>query len=161
MPYLIDGDNLLWVWELEGDIEERRSKLLNIILKFQKKKKSKFVVFFDGPLKKEFPQNENLKLVISERGVSADELIKEMLDPLHDCKNFILVSSDRELRYQAKIKRARLINSLEFKKILLKAAGKTKCEDKEFEPSSLEIKLWENLFKKKKNDYKKKKQRNG
>ncbi len=74
MPYLIDGDNLLWVWELEGDIEERRSKLLNIILKFQKKKKSKFVVFFDGPLKEEFPQNENLKLVISERGVSADEL---------------------------------------------------------------------------------------
>ncbi len=61
------------------------------------------------------------------------------------------------MRYQAKIKRAKLINSLEFKKILLKAIGRTKGEKREFEPSSLEIKLWENLFKKKKNDYKKKK----
>ncbi|MGQ9619145.1 MAG: NYN domain-containing protein [Candidatus Aminicenantia bacterium] len=57
MPYLIDGDNVLWAWEFEGNIEEGRSQLLRIISKYQKNKRSKFIVFFDGPTKEKNIEN--------------------------------------------------------------------------------------------------------
>ncbi len=149
MPYLIDGDNLLWAWDFEGEIEEGRSQLLNIILKFQRKKKSKIVVFFDGPLKESFSSSERIKVIISSGGSSADEMIKETLDVQSDCKGIVLVSSDRELRYLARIKKAKVITSSDFIKILHKVVEKHEREMREYDISPLEIKLWENIFRRK------------
>lgn len=154
MPYLIDGDNLLWAWEFEGDIEEGRSQLLNILLKFQRRKRSKFIIFFDGPLKEVFSSTENMRVVVAESGVAADEIIKETLESQTDCRSVILVSSDRELRYQAKIKRAKVITSPEFIKILNKAIKRQEKEEREPEITPLEIRVWENIFKRKCSDKK-------
>lgn len=152
MPYLIDGDNLLWAWEFEGDIEEGRSLLLNILLKFQRRKRSKFIIFFDGPLKGNFSSTENIRIVVADSGVSADEIIKETLETQKDCRSIILVSSDRELRYQAKIKRAKVITSPEFIKIVNKVVRKQEREEREHEITPLEIRVWENIFKNRSSD---------
>lgn len=149
MPYLIDGDNLLWAWDFEGEIEEGRSQLVKILLKFHWRKKSKFIIFFDGPLKESFPSTEYMRVVISSSGIPADETIKELLETQPDCKSIILVSSDRELRYKAKIKRAKVITSPEFIKIIQKVVRKQEKEKREQDITPLEVRLWENIFKRK------------
>ncbi|MGQ9619288.1 MAG: NYN domain-containing protein [Candidatus Aminicenantia bacterium] len=100
-------------------------------------------------------ENEELRILISGSGESADELIREMLETQLDCRNFILVSSDRELRYQAKIRRAKIITSPQFIKILNRQLGKSRKEERNHVLSSLEVKLWENIFKRKDNETKK------
>lgn len=150
MPYLIDGDNLLWAWDFEGKIEEGRSLLLRIILKFQRKKRSKFIVFFDGPLKESIPSTENIRVIVSGTGVTADEMIKETLDSQHNCRSFVLVSSDRELKSRAKIKKAKVISSPEFIKILQRVVKEQEREIREYEVTPLEMRLWEKLFHKRK-----------
>jgi|GEM_PF-1045121 len=147
MPYLIDGDNLLWAWDFEGEIEEGRTQLLNVLLRFQKRKKSKFIIFFDGPLKKSFSSTDSMRIVISSGGASADEMIMELLETKTDCRNLILVSSDRELRYRAKTKRAKVISSSEFIKILQRVVKRGEREEREQEITPLEVRLWENIFK--------------
>ncbi len=155
MPYLIDGDNLLWAWDFEGEIEEGRSQLLKILLKFQGRKKSKFIIFFDGPLKENFPSTEYMRVVISSAGIPADETIKELLETQSDCRSIILVSSDRELRYKAKSKRAKVITSPEFIKIVQRVVRKQEKEKREQDITPLEVRLWENIFKRKESKEKK------
>lgn len=149
MPYLIDGDNLLWAWDFEGEIEEGRSQLLKILSKFQGRKKSKFIIFFDGPLKESFSSTERMRVIISSAGIPADETIKELLETQPDCKSIILVSSDRELRYKAKTKRAKVITSPEFIKTIHKVLRKHEKEKREQDITPLEVRLWENIFKRK------------
>ncbi len=149
MPYLIDGDNLLWAWDFEGEIEEGRSQLLKILLKFQGRKKSKFIIFFDGPLKENFSSTEHMRVIISSAGIPADETIKELLETQSDCRSIILVSSDRELRYKAKSKRAKVITSPEFIKIVQRVVRKQEKEKREHAITPLEVRLWENIFRRK------------
>jgi len=123
MAYLIDGNNLLGHIS-DYNIKDPRCRTLLVrrLLLFQRLKRSRIFLVFDGP------PDENLESLVGERkkflllyparGQKADEIIQEIFSRRSDPKRMCVVTSDRELRGMAKAKRARVLSAKEFNREL-------------------------------------------
>jgi len=159
MPYLIDGNNLIgYLPSLEIRSDESRHELISRLLVFQKVKNTRVVVVFDGPPDPDLTE-EDFKGIpffihYPDFGQNADSVIKKIISKETDLRRFFVVSSDREILFFAKSKGAKTLNCPEFNKQLKKALKKYKkimeLEKNVELPSPLEVKLWSNLFKRKK-----------
>ena len=155
MPYIIDGNNLIGCSpDISLEDSNSRSEILGIVKKFQKKKKSKIIVVFDGePDTFSNKENPNEKIVVKYPpiGDSADDEIKRILEGYTYFRDVVLVTSDRELKDVAKKKGARVVNSIEFYyelKRVYRATGRIELKQKRIdtELSDGEVDQWMKIF---------------
>ena len=157
MAYLIDGNNLLGRIAPQ-ELRERtgRDGLVVRLLAFQRVTRARIHLVFDGnpePTPTDVPVNAKFVVHYPGEGQSADDVIRDMILGQADKRRFFVVTSDRALRELAKKQGIEAITSDVFARELKSAIreGKKMRElDKRTEtPTSLEVKLWDEVFKSK------------
>jgi predicted RNA-binding protein with PIN domain len=157
MAYLIDGNNLLGRISPEELKDPRgRDGLVVRLLAFQKVVRRRIDLVFDGRPEGEPSEvrvNDKFSIHFPAEGSSADDVIKEALGRQKDKRNFFVVSSDRDIRDFARARGLESIGSDEFfselKKALRERKAQREMEKRVSEPTSLEIRLWDEVFKRK------------
>lgn len=104
MQIIVDGYNVIHSWEFfkkknNLDLEEKRNKLINILLEFQSLSEVKIVIVFDGKLalrKREYFLG--LEVVYSSKKETADTVIERMVREKSESNSIWVVTSDRNLR---------------------------------------------------------------
>lgn len=155
MAYLIDGNNVLGYTSSCGSKgASSRLQLIRQLAIFQKVKKSRVLLVFDGPPEPNFacgnPKKNKFAVLSPPPGENADSLIKEFISGKTDVRRLTLVSSDRELRAFAREKGAKTLSSKEFHTQLKKVLGEYRkareLEKKDDPLSPLTLRLWEEAF---------------
>lgn len=155
MPYIIDGNNLIGCapdFSLEED--DSREKILDLIRRYQRLRKSSMIVVFDGePSLDSHKQKFTSKFTViyPKFGHTADEEIKHLMNGYTDCQGVRLVTSDKELKSFAKNKGAKTLNSIEFfyeLKRINHAVGKKEEAQKRIDTqvSENEVDQWLKIF---------------
>jgi predicted RNA-binding protein with PIN domain len=157
MAYLIDGNNLLGRIA-PHELRERtgRDGLVVRLLAFQRVTRARIHLVFDGnpePTPTDVPVNAKFVVHYPGEGQSADDVIRDMIARQTDRRRFFVVSSDRAIRELAKKSGLESVTSDVFARELkatIKEGKKRRELDKKTEiPSSLEIDLWDEVFKSK------------
>ena len=118
---IIDGYNLIRQSNSFSDLDRHdiqlgREALLDTLAAYQRIKRHKITVVFDGTKAPYFSLHENrvkgIRVKFSRKGESADSLIKRMVD--REREKALVVSSDLDVVNFAAIKRAATIRSSDF-----------------------------------------------
>jgi predicted RNA-binding protein with PIN domain len=159
VAYLIDGNNFIG-HSSPAELRDPQSKhrLVLKLQKFQRQKKTRVLVVFDGSPDPDFIDEKFRKkyfsVIFPSFDQNADEVIKEIISKQTDLRRFFVVSSDREIKNFAKAKGAKSLSCEEFErelKSMLKEHRESKADEKKVAPpSSLEINQWLKIFKNKK-----------
>ena len=156
MAYLIDGNNFIGhISALALRDPRSKHRLISSLKKFQKQKKTRVLVVFDGPpdpdLISEQFREKNFSVIFPSPEQNADKVIKEIISKETDLRRFFVVSSDREIKNFAKSKGAKPLSCKDFNRKLkstLKEHREYLEEEKRQDtPSSLEVKQWLKIFK--------------
>jgi uncharacterized protein len=163
MVFLIDGFNLIYKFpDLEGmmyrgNLNEARSGLLEKLRDFQKIKKARIRVVFDG---KKLPSSGVRSEKVGTIDIyysldySADFLIKEFIKKDPNPRMSTVVTSDKDIQFFVNRFRAKIMTSEKFAEFLNSAVEEFYSQDmpeKEDHPevSSEEVSFWEKMFRKK------------
>lgn len=156
MAYLIDGSNFIGQIS-PSNIKNSKYKfhLIARLLAFQKVKKTKVYLIFDGspdPKIEEMQfQKKSFSVIFPHFEQNADIIIKDMISRQTDLRRFFVVSSDREIKDFAKTAGAKSLTCREFNHQLQKGLKEYKkiLEMKKNVrlPSPLEVTQWMELFK--------------
>lgn len=157
MAYVIDGNNLLGrIAPHELREKGGRDGLVARLLAFQRVTRARIRLVFDGNPEEtptEIAVNPKFTIHHPGAGGSADDVIREMVLGQTDKRRFFVVTSDRALRELAKKRGIESIPSDVFAREL-KAAIKEGKKRRELEkraeaPTSLEVELWNEVFRSK------------
>lgn len=153
MPYLIDGHNL--IPHISGinlsDLDDE-IKLIQSLHIFANKRRSKIEVYFDqAHTGQSHSQNHGLlKAVFVQQESTADNAIKSRLSQLgKGARNWTVVSSDREIRVEARSCRSKVLTSPEFAKLLRDQLSEIQKEGEDTDSpdqSNLEVDYWMDQF---------------
>jgi predicted RNA-binding protein with PIN domain len=153
MPYLIDGHNLIPKLGLRLDSMDDELELVAFLQEFARLERKRVEVYFDGA-PAPYAGTRSLGTVRAHfirLGQTADSAIRARLNKMGKAaKNWIVVSSDREVQSAARITQAQFISSEGFAKLLktaITSAPKTNTEDKIL--STQEVDEWLKLFREK------------
>jgi len=155
MPYLIDGHNLIPKLGLHLDSPDDEMELVAILQNFARLKRQQVEVYFDGaPIGHAGTRSlGTIRAHFVRLGQPADNAIRARLNKMgKSAKNWIVVSSDREVQSAARVNQAQYISSEEFARTLRETqntASKVKASDKKM--SAQEVEDWLKLFSDKKN----------
>jgi hypothetical protein len=142
-----------------GKLNEARKGLIEILANYNKDKKTKIGIVFDG--KRDLGDNTKQKKIMGiqvyySHDFSADHIIREFIKKDPNPRMTTVVTSDRELIFYLNPFKPEIIKSEDFAELILK-----KLEEQDLPPdkpekdenpllSEEEIGFWENLFKKRK-----------
>lgn len=152
MPYIIDGHNLIPkvpginLQDLDDEIF-----LINMLQEFCRIRRKKAEVFFDNA-PPGTPGTRNYGRVVSrfiQQGGTADQAIHKKLNRLGgEARNWIVVSSDREVQVNARAARAKILSAEDFAVQLVNVLRDTTDVNLEVEEglSPEEIDDWMKLF---------------
>ena len=149
MPYLIDGHNLIPKLGLRLDSIDDEMELIAILQEFCRLERRQVDVYFDGA---PTPHAGTRKLGavtahFSPVTTTADNAIRNRLRKLgKSAKNWIVVSSDRQVQTEARSARAEIISSDEFAKTLRQVMNSTKISKGERVVSKHEVDEWMQVF---------------
>jgi uncharacterized protein len=163
MVLLIDGFNLIYKFPdleekmLRGMLDDARSGLLDRLKEFQKLKKSRIRIVFDGkkgPSRKTRSERIGTIDVYYSLDYSADFLIKEFIKKDPNPKMTTVVSSDKDILFYVNRFSAKTMTSEKFADFVNKTIEEHYEEnlpEKEDNPkvSEDEISFWERIFSKK------------
>jgi predicted RNA-binding protein with PIN domain len=153
MPYIIDGHNLiphlpgLSLQDLDDEIG-----LLQVLGQFANMHRTKVEVYFDhAPAAQSRSINRGLvKAVFVRQSSTADNAIKARLSQLgKKSKNWTVVSSDREIRAEARSIQSRVLTAPEFAELLRKGPAQKQFEGEKTEDpdqANLEVDYWMEQF---------------
>ncbi len=150
MPYLIDGHNLIPKVGLRLDSPDDELELVAILKDFARLKRQQVEVYFDGaPIGQAGSRRlGTVRAYFVRQGQTADNAIRARLKNMaRDSKNWVVVSSDREVQDAAQAHHAQFISAEEFVKMLREArnsAPKPNIEDKKL--SDAEVDEWLEIF---------------
>ena len=159
MPYLIDGNNFIGHLS-SASLKDPHSRLhlISRLLHFQKVKNTRIILVFDGPPDPDLSDKTfagiPFSVIYPEYDQNADSVIKEIISKQTDLRQFFVVSSDREIKYNARSQGAKSLSCREFNR-RLKEALKEYRKNAEMEkhvrtPTPLEIEHLTDIFKQKK-----------
>ncbi len=146
MPYLIDGHNLIPKIGLRLDSPDDEMELVAILQEFARLNRREVEVYFDGaPVGHAGMRNfGKVKAHFVRIGQTADSAMRARLNKMEKAaKNWIVVSSDREVQSAAKVNHAEFISSEAFVKEINAArnsAPKADVGDKKL--SAQEVDAW-------------------
>lgn len=150
MPYLIDGHNLIPKVGLRLDSPDDELELVAILQEFARIKRQQVEVYFDGaPIGQAGTRSlGTIRAHFVKLGQTADNAIRARLNRMEkDARNWIVVSSDREVQSSARVVHAQYISAEEFVKLLRAAqhsASKSTTAEKKL--SSTEVDEWLKFF---------------
>jgi len=149
MPYLIDGHNLIPKLGLRLDSPDDEMELITILQEFARLDRCAVEVYFDGAPAGHAGTRSmgTVKAHFVRLGYSADSAIRSRLQKMgRAAKNWIVVSSDREIHSAARTALANFITSDEFVKLikLARESAPKPGEDKVL--SKNELDEWMRLF---------------
>jgi predicted RNA-binding protein with PIN domain len=153
MPYLIDGHNLIPKVGLRLDSPDDEMELVAILQEFARLRRQQVEVYFDGaPIGYDGTRRlGTVRAHFVKLGQTADNAIRARLNNMaKDARNWVVVSSDREVQSAARVVRAQAISSEEFVKILRAAVDSTpkvSTVDKKLSPA--EVDEWLKIFREK------------
>ncbi|HLO33482.1 MAG TPA: NYN domain-containing protein [Anaerolineales bacterium] len=149
MPYLIDGHNLIPKIGLHLDSIDDEMELIAILREFCRLEHRQVEVFFDGA---PAPQAGTRKLGavtahFVRLGTTADDAIRKRLKALgKSARNWIVVSSDRQVQAEAHTAHAEVLSSEAFAGMLKQAHSAAPKPDRESKLSQKEVDDWLKLF---------------
>jgi predicted RNA-binding protein with PIN domain len=150
MPYLVDGHNLIPKVGLRLDSPDDEMELVAILQDFARIKRQPLEVYFDGaPIGQAGTRKLGaVKAHFVRQGLTADNAIRARLNQMgKDAKNWVVVSSDREVQDAARANHAQFISSEEFVKIVREARGAApKANVNEKKLSKAEVDEWLKIF---------------
>ena len=150
MPYMIDGHNLIPKVGLRLDSPDDEMELVAILQDFARVKRQQVEVYFDGaPIGQAGTRKlGTVRAHFVKLGQTADSAIRVRLNRMEkDAKNWIVVSSDKEVQSSARVVHAKFISAEEFVKSLREARNssiKTNTDDNKISPA--EVDEWLKLF---------------
>jgi len=156
MAYLIDGNNLLGhLFPGRHRDPENKLKLVRRLLAFKRSKKARIILVFDGAPSADADgmtmAEDRFAIIYPPAGESADAAIRDILAGRTDLRKMSVVSSDREIKADARRRGASVLTSREFSAELNRALKDRKrereMEKNEARPTSLEVRLWSQVFK--------------
>jgi predicted RNA-binding protein with PIN domain len=123
MPYLIDGNNLIGhIPYLRLDDPQSKYHLAAQLKIFQRTKKRKVILVFDGSpgpeLLREEHASKKFVIVYPPDEENADTVIETWIKKQTNSRQFIVVTSDREIKAFARMNNAKVINCDKFYKEL-------------------------------------------
>ena len=131
MPYLIDGNNLLFAFA-----EADRSELCRLIA-HTARRGTKVCIVFDGPPPEGQPQRQittdGLEIIYTP-GRAADDIILQRIEEDSAPRRLTVVSSDRQIRRAAKARRCRSVKSDDFARQLRRREDSARQKTKQQEP---------------------------
>lgn len=152
MPFLIDGHNLIPKLGLRLDDPDDEMELIRLLQDFARIRRQPVEVYFDGAPAGQAGERKvgTVKAHFVRQGQTADSAIRRRLELLGgSAKNWVVVSSDREVQNAARTNRARATASEDFVKSLREtlSGSATSTDDKKL--SAGEVEEWLKLFTKK------------
>lgn len=150
MPYLIDGHNLIPKLGLRLDSMDDEMELIAILQEYCRIERKQVEVYFDGaPIGSAGSRKlGTVRAHFIRLGQTADSAIRARLDNMgKSAKNWIVVSSDREVQSAARVNQAQFISSEEFVRLTraaMQAAPKPGSADKKL--SEKEVDDWLTIF---------------
>jgi predicted RNA-binding protein with PIN domain len=135
MPYIVDGNNLMaqkpgW----HRDRPKARRALLEQLARFERTKKVRITVVFDGAPDRDAPEGsayQGVKVLYAHRGSDADSRIEELVESLPDPRGLIVVTSDRRLAFAVRTSGAKTVRSGEFRQEVERVLAGKQTEDGE------------------------------
>jgi len=150
MPYLIDGHNLIPKVGLRLDSPDDELELVAILQNFARIKRQQVEVYFDGaPIGQAGTHRlGTIRAHFVRLGQTADNAIRTRLVRMEkDAKNWIVVSSDRDVQGAARAAQSQFISSEEFVKTLREAYHSIpKSDTNEKRLSAAEVDEWLKIF---------------
>jgi predicted RNA-binding protein with PIN domain len=150
MPYLIDGHNLIPKVGLRLDSPDDELELVAILQDFARLKRQQVEVYFDGaPIGQAGTRRfGTIRAHFVRLGQTADDAIRgRLLRMEKDARNWIVVSSDREVQSAARAAQAQSISAEEFVNLLRGAQGtRSKSNPSEKKLSAAEVDEWMKIF---------------
>ena len=150
MPYVVDGHNLIPKLGLRLDSPDDEMELVAILQEFARLKRQQVEVYFDGaPIGHAGTRSlGTVRAHFVKLGQTADDAIRARLNKMgKSAKNWIVVSSDREVQSAARVNQAKHISSEEFVRVIREARNspsKGNATDKKI--STQEVEDWLKLF---------------
>ena len=156
MPYLIDGHNLIPKLGLRLDSIDDEMELVAILQEFARLERRQVDVYFDGAPAGQAGTRKlgTVRAHFVPLGDTADNAIRARLKKMgRDAKNWIVVSSDRQVQIDARTTQAQVLTSDKFAGSLIKARNSISKQDHgEHKLTNSEIKEWLDLFDRKENE---------
>ena len=150
MPYLIDGHNLIPKFGLRLDSMDDEMELVSILQEFARLKRQQVEVYFDGaPIGSAGSRRlGTVRAHFIRLGQTADSAIRARLEKMgKSAKNWVVVSSDREVQSAARVNQAQFISSEEFARLTRNAMQSTpKSGNADKKLSEKEVDEWLQLF---------------
>jgi uncharacterized protein len=150
MPYLIDGHNVIPKVGLQLDSPDDEMELVAILQEFARLKRQQVEVYFDGaPVGYDGSRNQGtVRVHFVRQGQTADNAIRARLNRMaKDARNWIVVSSDREVQNAARVVHAQYVSAEEFVNSLREvrdSVPKVNTDDKKL--STAEVDEWLKIF---------------
>lgn len=150
MPYLVDGHNLIPKVGLRLDSPSDELELARLLQKFARLKREQVEAYFDGapPGQAGTRNMGGIKMHFIRAGQTADSAIRARLNKMGNAaKQWIVVSSDREVQSAAQAVRAQFVSSESFARLIertFNSAPPTDVGDKKL--SSTEVDEWLKFF---------------
>jgi predicted RNA-binding protein with PIN domain len=149
MPYLIDGHNLIPRLGLRLDSPDDEMELVAILQDFCRLQRRTAEVYFDGaPAGHARTQKFGaVSAHFVRRGSTADSAIIAALGKLkRAARNWVVVSSDRQVQGAARAAKAEVLSSNEFARLLREARSSASTPEGERRLSQDEVEEWLKLF---------------
>ena len=122
MAYIVDGNNVMgqtpgWHRDKAG----ARRRLLEQVAAFNRVKKTRITVVFDGAPDRAFPEGSaflGVKVLYAAPGSDADSRICRLVEASKDRRGLTVVTSDRQLAFLVRSNGATVLRSGEFRKLM-------------------------------------------
>ena len=122
MAYIVDGNNVMGQtpgWH--RDKADARRRLLERVAAFNRIKKTRITVVFDGAPDFAFPEGSaflGVKVLYAEQGSDADSRIYRLVEASSDPRGLTVVTSDRALASLVRSNGATVLRSGEFRRLM-------------------------------------------
>ncbi len=158
--YIIDGYNLGFkipaVARLikAGDTDIAVRKIIQKVQQLIKQTASDALIIFDGRgHHSDLPQSfGNVRIAFSRKPRTADDEIRDFVRNRESLSNWIVVSSDNEIRFTAQDHGAVSLKAEAFLKQATKSAGKHPSEQKKYNPRDIDVDYWMKQFRSNEDD---------
>jgi predicted RNA-binding protein with PIN domain len=151
MPYLIDGHNLIPKLGLRLDSMDDEMELIRILQVYCRQARKQAEVYFDGA-PAPHAGTQKLGTVTAHfvlLGKTADNAIRNHLKRLEkSAKNWIVVTSDRQVQAEARAAHAEIMSSDSFAKLLQQTYNSTPKVINDRKLSDDEVNEWMRVFEK-------------
>ncbi|HMZ09032.1 MAG TPA: NYN domain-containing protein [Anaerolineales bacterium] len=150
MPYLIDGHNLIPKLGLRLDEPDDEMELVHLLQEFARLKRQQVEVYFDGAPAGQAGTRKlgTIKAHFIPLGQTADSAMRKRLNSMgKTAKEWMVVSSDREVQRAARVNQAGVVSSEEFVGQIRSAlTASTREGGVEKKISAQEVEDWLRLF---------------